>query len=101
MEQELIDQLWKRATRETLNSGALNERYRFAQLVSDAEAKRMQDEGMVTVGHMHEQVAKERESCAMGCEQLPAPDIYDNSDKSMWDVTCIDCAEAIRARSNT
>ena len=101
MEQELIDQLWNRATRETLNSGALNERYRFAQLVSDAEAKRMQDEGMVTVGHMREQVAKEREACAMVCEQLPAPDIYDNSDKSMWDVTCIDCAEAIRARSNT
>jgi hypothetical protein len=61
MDKKLIDQLWNQATRETLNSGALNERYRFAQLVADAEAKRMQDEGMVTIGHMREQVAKERE----------------------------------------
>jgi hypothetical protein len=96
----------------------------FAKLVSDAEAKRMQDEGMVTIGHMREQVAKkrerviaaatklaeskanelialEREACAMVCEELPAPDIYNDSDKSMWDVTTMDCAEAIRARSNT
>jgi hypothetical protein len=36
----------------------------FAKLVADAEAKRMQDEGMVTIGHMREQVAKEREVCA-------------------------------------
>jgi len=43
--------------------------------------------------------AHEREACAKVCEELPAPDIYDNTDKSMWDVTCIDCAEAIRARS--
>ena len=97
---------------------------RFAELVADAEAKRIHDEGMVTVGHMREQVAKERErviqaatklaettaneliatereACAKVCEELPAPDIYDNTDKSMWDVTCIDCAEAIRARRNT
>jgi hypothetical protein len=45
--------------------------------------------------------AHEREACAKVCEELPAPDIYDNTDKSMWDVTCIDCAEAIRARGNT
>jgi hypothetical protein len=40
----------------------------------------------------------EREKCAMVCEELPAPDIYDDSDKSMWDVACMDCAEAIRNR---
>jgi len=39
MDKELIDQLWNRATRETLNSGALNERYRFAQLVFELGAK--------------------------------------------------------------
>jgi hypothetical protein len=33
MDKELIDRLWNQAMRETLNSGALNERYRFAQLV--------------------------------------------------------------------
>jgi hypothetical protein len=43
-------------------------------------------------------VAKEREACAKVCYELPAPDIYSNTDKSMWGVTCIDCATAIRAR---
>lgn len=37
MDKELIDQLWNRATRETLNSGELNERYRFAELVAEHE----------------------------------------------------------------
>jgi len=43
-------------------------------------------------------VAKEREACAKVCDELPAPDIYSDTDKSMWDVTCMDCATAIRAR---
>lgn len=37
---------------------------RFAVLVADAEAKRMHAEGMVTVGHMREQINAEREACA-------------------------------------
>ncbi len=37
---------------------------RFAALVADAEAKRMHDEGMVTVGHMREQIAAERNKVA-------------------------------------
>jgi len=78
MKQELIDELWNQATRETLQDGTLNERYHFAKLVAEHE----------------------REACAMVCEELPAPDIYNDSDKSMWDVTTMDCAEAIRARSN-
>jgi hypothetical protein len=41
---------------------------------------------------------QEREACAKVCDELPAPDIYNNTDKSMWEITCIDCAEAIRAR---
>ena len=43
-------------------------------------------------------VAFEREACAKVCDELIAPDEYSITDKSMWDVTCIDCAEAIRAR---
>jgi hypothetical protein len=43
--------------------------------------------------------AKEREACAKVCEELPAPDIYNNTDQSMWDVTCMDCSTAIRARA--
>jgi hypothetical protein len=42
--------------------------------------------------------ADEREACAKLVEGLPAPDIYSDTDKSMWDVTCIDCADAIRVR---
>jgi hypothetical protein len=64
MDREQIDQLWNQATRETLQNGTLNERYYFAELVADAEAKRIYDEGMVTVGHMREQVAKERKAIA-------------------------------------
>ena len=41
---------------------------------------------------------QEREACAKVCVDLPAPDIYSNTEKSMWDVTCIDCAEAIMER---
>jgi hypothetical protein len=42
--------------------------------------------------------ADEREACAKVCDELIAPDVYSDTDKSMWDVTCMDCAEAIRAR---
>jgi hypothetical protein len=88
MDKELIDQLWNQSTRETLQDGTLNERYHFAKLVADAEAKRMQDEGMVTVGHMREQVAKEREQCA---KLFPEPH------KEYFGR---DIQDAIRARSN-
>ena len=40
----------------------------------------------------------EREACAKLVEGLPAPDVYSDTDQSMWDVTCIGCADAIRAR---
>ena len=46
-------------------------------------------------------VAAEREACAKVCEELPAPDIYSDTDKSMWEVTCMDCGDAIRARGET
>ena len=45
-----------------------------------------------------EAMLAEREACAKVCDELPAPDIYSHTDKSMWDVTCMDCAAAIRAR---
>jgi hypothetical protein len=41
---------------------------------------------------------REREACAKVCDELPTPDIYSDTDQSMWDITCIDCAAAIRAR---
>jgi hypothetical protein len=43
-------------------------------------------------------VLEEREACAKVCDELIAPDVYSDTDVSMWDVTCMDCAAAIRAR---
>ena len=46
-------------------------------------------------------IAEERDACAKVCDELPAPDIYSHTDKSMWDVTCMDCAAAIRSRKQS
>jgi len=54
-------------------------------------------QGMLDVW-LRKAVLAEREACAKVCEDLPAPDVYSDTDKSMWDVTCMDCASAIRAR---
>ena len=51
-----------------------------------------------TPADMEKAVAAEREACAKVCDELIAPDVYSDTDVSMWDVTCIDCASAIRAR---
>jgi hypothetical protein len=95
---------------------------RFAALVSDAEAKRMHDEGMVTVGHMREKIEKaiaaerergqvwfdavtaqhkqevlaEREACAKVCDDLPEEQMW--LDHLLF-VGSRSCAEAIRART--
>jgi hypothetical protein len=66
---------------------------RFQTWTHDFMMQRLME--LVTVS-----AAAEREACANLVEGLPAPDEYSITDKSMWDVTCIDCAEAIRARGN-
>lgn len=43
---------------------------RFVASIADAEAKRIHNEGMVTVGHMREQIVTERETCAKLAEKL-------------------------------
>jgi hypothetical protein len=48
MDKELIDQLWNRALRESIENGEQFTRYRFAQLVA----------------------AHEREACAQVCEKF-------------------------------
>ena len=81
---------------------------RFAELVREDEAEKYKLDihscgptctkiGCVAV---REAVKAERDACAKVCDELPAPDIYSHTDKSMWDVTCMDCAEAIRARGD-
>jgi hypothetical protein len=64
---------------------------RFAAFVEDAQARRMHDEGMVTVGYMRQQIAAEREACARIAEEWQGP----TKDRE------IHIAQAIRARGNT
>ena len=45
--------------------------------------------------------ADEREACAMVCEDLPAPERMSLDSESFYECVTLDCADAIRARSNT
>jgi hypothetical protein len=76
MTQEIIDIMWQKAMQESIKDGEMFTRYHFAKLVAEAE----------------------REACAKVCDELIAPDFYSDTEISMWDVTCMDCAAAIRAR---
>jgi hypothetical protein len=65
---------------------ARNERLeREILAAADAEAARIYAEGMVTVGHMRQKIAAEREACAKVCDDMV---LY----------TGYDCAAAIRTR---
>jgi len=46
----------------------LPELERLVAIVEDAQAKRMFEEGIVTVGYMRQQIAAEREACAKVCD---------------------------------
>jgi hypothetical protein len=74
---------------------------RFATLVADAEAKRMHDEGMVTVGHMRERIAAEREACAVLCEDARASiwEYHPDEVKQAAKNACTNLAAKIRART--
>jgi hypothetical protein len=53
---------------------ARNERLeREILAAADAEAARIYAEGMVTVGHMRQKIAAEREACAKVCESRITP----------------------------
>ena len=61
---EIIEMAREAGLRDCTCDGTKGCLERFAALVADAEAKRIHDDGMVTVGHMREQIAAEREACA-------------------------------------
>jgi len=42
--------------------------------------------------------AAEREACAKVCDDLPVPPYVSDNDAHIWDLTCVDCAAAIRER---
>jgi hypothetical protein len=48
---------------------------------------------------VREAVAAEREACAIVCDDLPVPPYVSDKDAHIWDLTCVDCAAAIRARA--
>lgn len=56
---------------------------------------------MPEIEHFAKLVAEaEREKCAKVCDDLPLPPYVSNNDAHIWDLTCVDCAAAIRARGN-
>jgi hypothetical protein len=71
----------------------------FAKLVEEKATEKANARANASWTLMCEKmVALEREACAQACENLPIPNQFSESEGSVWDVTCIDCAEAIRAR---
>ena len=76
MTQEEIIEMAREAGFKMENSAAIQAAETFANLVA----------------------AKEREACALVCDELPAPNIYSDSDTGMWDITSLACGDAIRAR---
>jgi hypothetical protein len=40
----------------------------------------------------------EREACAKVCDDLPVPPYVSDNDAHIWELTCVDCAAAIRER---
>ena len=99
MNQELIDMArragWPIEAGNCLpDTGSMNFKT-FAALIAAAEREFWIEQSIVDI---EEAIRDEREACAKMCDELPAPDIYSDTDKSMWEVTCMDCGEAIRAR---
>ena len=50
---------------------------------------------------LREAIEAEREACAKVCEDLPAPERMSLDSESFYECVTLDCADAIRARSNT
>jgi hypothetical protein len=71
---------------------------RFAELVRADEREKGQRWFDAVTAQYKQLILAEREACAKVCDELIAPALYGDADKSMWDVTCMDCAAAIRNR---
>jgi hypothetical protein len=80
---------------------------RFAALVVAAERERIKWDSIhschpecdkpVCVA-IRKAVLEEREACAKVCDDLPVPPYVPDNDAHIWDLTCVDCAFAIRER---
>jgi hypothetical protein len=68
---------------------------RQVEILSDALAEsRREIDALVALAR-----ADEREACAKVCDELSPPCGYNLTETSFWDVTSLECAAAIRARS--
>jgi hypothetical protein len=68
---------------------------KFAALAYKAGRKDARERMCVAI---RKAVAAEREECAKVCDDLPVPPYVSDNDAIIWDVTCVDCAAAIRER---
>lgn len=81
---------------------------RFAELVRadernswPAEMEAMERQVNILTDALAQAVEAEREACAKVCDDLPPPPDYSIVEISNWDVASLECAAAIRNRSNT
>ena len=73
--------------------------HRLAELVRADERERIYFQ--TSSDFVKAAIADEREACAKVCDDLALPPDVARSDASIWEVATLDCAAAIRARSNT
>jgi hypothetical protein len=89
MDKELIDHLWHKAMRESVEDGEMFTRYHFAKLVRDDYSNK---HAQLWLKRIDEAVKAEREACAKVCDAIHAE--YEGEDvEATW------CSAAIRARS--
>jgi hypothetical protein len=77
--------------------GVESGRETYMQLFLDPENQPTQF-GTATQEYREQEIKDEREACAKVCDELIASDVYRDKDVSMWDVTSMECAAAIRNR---
>ena len=83
----------------TWPKGITEEIERFAELVRADERERIYFQ--TSSDFVKAAIADEREACAKVCEDLPAPERMSLDSESFYECVTLDCADAIRARSNT
>jgi hypothetical protein len=82
------------------NKLVINYLTHFAEIVRADEREQGQKWFDAVTAQHKQAILAEREACAKVCHELIAPDIYRDIEVPMWDLTCMECAAAIRARGS-
>ena len=101
MTQEDVVVLWKDANGWDVRGykNTLEDLERFAKLVAKHTLMNIDPSKFISCQEVMEAARlAEREACAKLVDELPAPNVYSDSDKGMWDITSLACGDAIRAR---